>query len=89
MFVIPAAGPGDIQVPVMFVLDGVVSEGPQEASASTKRLGSRKLAVRMAIQMMGCLGKVREYQSKELPAVQLSRKKVSAQDYRELRDQGS
>jgi hypothetical protein len=29
MLVIPAAGPGDTQVPDMFVLDGVVSEGPQ------------------------------------------------------------
>jgi len=29
MFVIPAAGPGDTHVPVMFVLEGVVSDGPQ------------------------------------------------------------
>ena len=36
MFVIPAAGPGDVHVPVMSVLDGVVSEGPHEASASAR-----------------------------------------------------
>src|SRR2546423_7038819 len=34
MFVIPAAGPADTHVPVMFVLEGVVSDGPQEPSAS-------------------------------------------------------
>jgi hypothetical protein len=30
IFVMPVAGPGDTQVPEMFVLDGVVRDGPHE-----------------------------------------------------------
>jgi hypothetical protein len=33
MFVIPAAGPGETHTPDISVLDGVVSDGPQEAAA--------------------------------------------------------
>jgi hypothetical protein len=43
MFVIPAAGPGDVHLPVMSVLDGVVSEGPQDAKAKAHRAVVRRL----------------------------------------------
>src|SRR6202022_4432383 len=43
MFVIPAAGPGETHVPDMLVLDGVVSGGPQDATARQPRARSRRV----------------------------------------------
>jgi hypothetical protein len=43
MFVIPAAGPGENQLPDMSVLDGLVSDGPQEPSASAPSASNSNL----------------------------------------------
>ncbi len=50
MLVIPAAGPGDTQVPDTSVLAGVVSSGPQDPSASapsasSEPSGTRKMGI--------------------------------------------
>jgi len=52
MLVIPAAGPGDTHVPDISVLDGVVSDGPQEPSASAPSAGNNKLRKNRGIKFI-------------------------------------
>ena len=52
MFVIPAAGPGEDQVPDTSSLEGVVSAGPHEAAASAPR-ASRKRVLDLGRAVIG------------------------------------